>query len=92
MLDAIADQLASAGRGAVNLAGIINHYLSGIFPAPSGEPPPADANPLVQENNGGSTKPTGSAVVTSSAPVCIPNVGCVMAPPVARPGTLGYGG
>ncbi|MFJ2994832.1 colicin E5-related ribonuclease [Pandoraea sp. NPDC087047] len=54
----------------------------------SGNQPPADANPLVQEND--RTPPaSGGAVVTPSVPVCTPGGACVITPPVVAGGGTG---
>jgi hypothetical protein len=72
----IGDQLASAGRGAVNMG---NQFL-GLMNANSGQTPPSDPNPLVQANDGNWPN-TGASPVTPSTPatpVCDPPVCTVM--------------
>ncbi|WP_232455220.1 filamentous hemagglutinin N-terminal domain-containing protein [Burkholderia ubonensis] len=78
------DQLASAGRGAVNMG---NQFI-GLMNANSGQTPPSDPNPLVQANNG-NPPATGGAVVTPPVVACAPGAGCVVTPPIASPGTTG---
>ncbi|GAU02137.1 adhesin/hemolysin [Burkholderia stabilis] len=84
-LDWLGGQFDSAGRGAVNLAGIINHKLNSIIPSSAGKRPDADASPLGDVTNNNHTPPTGGAVVTTG-PVAIPTPGGV----VLVPGMPGY--
>ncbi len=83
-LDWLGGQFESAGRGAVNLAGIINHQLNKVIPSP-GRKPDADASPLGNVTNNNHTPPTGGAVVTTG-PVAIPTPAGV----VLVPGMPGY--
>lgn len=83
-LDWLGGQFESAGRGAVNLAGIINHQLNKVIPSP-GRKPDADASPLGDVTNNNHTPPTGGAVVTTG-PVAIPTPAGV----VLVPGMPGY--
>ena len=80
----IGDQLASAGRGAVNMG---NQFI-GLMNANSGQTPPSDPNPLVQANNG-NPPATGGAVVTPPVVACSPGAGCLVTPPIASPGAAG---
>lgn len=70
--------------------GALNHALNSIIPAPQGQQPDADPNPLVQANDNGKPPTTGGAVVTPAAVVCLPNIGCAMVPGAATPGTAGH--
>ncbi|MCP2089637.1 UNVERIFIED_ORG: adhesin HecA-like repeat protein [Paraburkholderia sediminicola] len=84
--DWIGGQLASAGRGAVNMG---NQFI-GLMNANSGQTPPADPNnQIAGANNGGNPPATGGAVVTPPLVACAP-AGCVVTPPVAAPGMPGY--
>ncbi len=84
--DWIGGQLASAGRGAVNMG---NQFI-GLMNANSGQTPPADPNnQIAGANNGGNPPATGGAVVTPPLVACGP-AGCVVTPPVAAPGMPGY--
>ncbi|MBU6488897.1 MAG: EndoU domain-containing protein [Burkholderiales bacterium] len=81
----LGDQLASAGRGAVNMG---NQFI-GLMNANSGQTPPSDSNPLVQANDGNPPN-TGASPVTPSTPatpVCDPPV-CTVMP--GSPGTSGH--
>lgn len=78
----LGDQLASAGRGAVNMG---NQFI-GLMNANSGQTPPSDPNPLVQANDGNPPN-TGASPVTPAVPVCDPPV-CTVMP--GSPGTPGY--
>ena len=85
LVSAVGDQLASAGRGAVNMG---NQFL-GLMNANSGQTPPSDPNPLVQANDGNPPN-TGASPVTPSTPatpVCDPPV-CTVMP--GSPGTSGH--
>lgn len=79
LVSAVGDQLASAGRGAVNMG---NQFL-GLMNANSGQTPPSDPNPLVQANDGNPPS-TGASPVTPPVPACDPPV-CTWLP--ASPGT-----
>jgi filamentous hemagglutinin len=85
-VDFVGEQLASAGRGAANLAEMVNHGLNEFFASGSGQQPPADANPLTDVTNNSKPPAAGGSVVL--VPVCAPPV-CTVAP-VATPGTPGY--
>jgi filamentous hemagglutinin len=78
----VGDQLASAGRGAVNMG---NQFL-GLMNANNGQTPPSDPNPLVQASNGNPLA-TGGAVVTPPTVACMPGAGCVVTPPLVSPGS-----
>ncbi|MET1534237.1 filamentous hemagglutinin N-terminal domain-containing protein [Burkholderia sola] len=78
----IGDQLASAGRGAVNMG---NQFI-GLMNANSGQTPPSDPNPLVEANNG-NPPAAGGAVVTPPVMACTPDKGCVFTPPLVAPGS-----
>ncbi len=84
--DWMADQFASAGRGAANMG---NEFV-GLMSANGPQGPYVDPNDL---GGPGSGRPPmasgGGAVVTPSVVACGP-AGCVMPPPVAVPGMAGY--
>ncbi|SMF97947.1 Large exoproteins involved in heme utilization or adhesion [Burkholderia singularis] len=85
-IDSIGEQFASAARGALNLAEIINHALNKIIPSPSGQKPDADANPLIDVTGGQRPPPTAGAVVTPM-PCPVGPGACGMAvTPVVTPG------
>ncbi|WP_322004714.1 hemagglutinin repeat-containing protein [Paraburkholderia tropica] len=97
-LDALGQQIVSAynavQQARQKVSNAISSTVSGVVgqvQAHNGQNPPADANPLVQANDGGNT-PSGSAgaVVTPSVIVCTPNGGCTVTPAVVTPGTPGY--
>ncbi|MFC4435990.1 hypothetical protein [Cupriavidus respiraculi] len=54
-----------------------------------GQTPLAEAYPLVEATKGGNPPATGGAVVTPPTMSCSPNGQCVVAPPIASPGTPG---
>ena len=78
----VGDQLASVGRGAVNMG---NQFI-GLMNANSGQTPPPDPNPLVSASNGGNPPATGGAVVTPPAYAMTPEGPVPIAPGVAVPG------
>ena len=78
------DQLASAGRGAVNMG---NQFV-GLMNANSGQTPPSDPNPLVDANNGNNTPSgTAGAIVTPPVAVPLPNGTIATTPPLIAPGS-----
>jgi len=82
LVSAVGDQLASAGRGAVNMG---NQFI-GLMNANSGQTPPSDPNPLVSASNGGNPPATGGAVVTPPAYAMTPEGPVPIAPGVVVPG------
>lgn len=78
----IGDQLASAGRGAVNMG---NQFI-GLMNANSEQTPPSDPNPLVEANSG-NPPAAGGAVVTPPVMAYAPGAGCVVTPPLVSPGS-----
>lgn len=82
LVSAVGDQLASAGRGAMNMG---NQFL-GLMNANSGQTPPSDPNPLVSASNGGNPPATGGAVVTPPAYAMTPEGPVPIAPGVVVPG------
>ncbi|RKT22480.1 filamentous hemagglutinin [Paraburkholderia sp. RAU2J] len=95
-LDRLGNALVST---ATDPLGALNHALNSFIPSPSGQQPPADANPLVQANDGGNTPSgTAGAVVTPPAYAMTPEGPVPVSPGIAVPGhgpgntTLSSGG
>jgi filamentous hemagglutinin len=82
----IADQFASAGRGAENMG----NQFTALVNANGPQGPYVDPNDLGGPGSGHPpTASGGGAVVTPPVVACGP-AGCVVSPPVAVPGTAGY--
>ncbi|WP_321906121.1 hemagglutinin repeat-containing protein [Paraburkholderia tropica] len=93
-LDSLSQQIVTAYNTVQqfrqNVSNAISSTLSGVvgqIEAQNGQNPPADANPLVQANDGGNTPSgTAGAVVTPPVFVCTPGGACVISPPVTSTG------
>jgi filamentous hemagglutinin len=82
-LHRLGDALVST---ATDPLGALNYALNSILPAP-GQKPDADANPMVQANDGGShTPPTAGAVVTPAPCPIGPGACGIVVTPVISPG------
>ena len=86
--DAVAQQLASVGRGASNLG----NMFVGLMNANSGQTGPADPNNQLPGGGGDNTSGTAGAVVTPAVPVPLPNGTIVTTPPLVSPGSAGTPG
>ncbi|WP_343828854.1 hemagglutinin repeat-containing protein [Massilia aurea] len=78
--DGLADQLKSAGRGAVNLG----YQVATHGPFGNAQTPPD----LFDDSNG--PRPGGATVSVIPVPMCVPPVCALVSVPVATPGTPGY--